>query len=490
MSAFDLLSFKPINDPAATPLPPALPDPGPRSEQRDRPFRDQLTDADQDVSRLPRERAENQPPRPPVERSIDAEASAAGEAQTEASLNEADVELETLANETSPPEVDANAAVSESADTEVALDDGVAPAAEFVLDLISAFEQVLEDNPIAQTLIAPSADVEASAFPGLTALYDALTAVSATLGGQGALGSSGLANASPTAAVAPGLTPPAPLPAGGLGLTESSVPVVTPGNASSQTQNESAGGQNPQGQNPSNPALLASVESGPLATANPSTAAIPLPGFDPASSNTAATPVTPLINTNPAGTDVSARLNPVGLTDPNATNDAVNSARLTRGLNSAVNQQGGTVTLRLTPPDLGTVRIQLNLQGTNVTAQFHAETDSAQRLLTQQLGQLRTSLESQGLNVEKLGVQAMSASSNSSSLQQQTSGDNPQSQSQANADGRSRGQFGQSSQQNNQGRDGNADDNAAPTSFTQLLTPDDPEAAPDPAAIGSLSAAG
>ena len=106
-----------------------------------------------------------------------------------------------------------------------------------------------------------------------------------------------------------------------------------------------------------------------------------------------------------------------------------------------MNQKGGSVTLRLTPPEMGTVRIQLNLQGTKVSAQFHAETDSAQRLLTQQLGQLRTSLESQGLNVERLGVQAMNASSNSSGLQQQANGDSPQSQ--ANSDGRSRGQFGQ-----------------------------------------------
>ena len=115
-------------------------------------------------------------------------------------------------------------------------------------------------------------------------------------------------------------------------------------------------------------------------------------------------------------------------------NDALNAARLSRGLGAAVNQQGGNITLRLTPPELGTVRIQLNLQGNNVSAQFHAETDSARTLLNQQLSQLRQTLEGQGLNVERLGVQSLTNSTNTSGLQQQ----NDQ-QSQAEADGRSRG---------------------------------------------------
>ncbi len=486
MSAFDLLSFKPINDLSAASASAGTSEPTSRPEPAARPFRDQLAEADQDASRLPRGRGDVEATRPRVEVATDADATAVDDAQAKAALNEPDAE--TVTAEVSPAGVDAEVEVDDAADidtdTDNDVDGGVSPAAEFVLDLIAAFEQVLEDNPIAQTLIAPSTNGEASALPGLTALYEALTAVSATLGAQGGLGSAGLAGAA-TAAVAPGLTPPPTLPAGAFGPAEVSGLTVSGDNTAAQTQNESAGGQNSQGQtpgNPSNPALLASGESGPLATANATNAALPLPGFDPVASNTAAQPVTPLVNnSSAAGTDVSARLNPAGLTDATTTNDAVNAARLSRGLNNAVNQQGGTVTLRLTPPDLGTVRIQLNLQGTNVSAQFHAETDSAQRLLTQQLGQLRASLESQGLNVDKLGVQAMSPSSNSSSLQQQTSSDNPQSQT--NPDGRSRGQFGQSSQQNNQGRD----DNGERANFTQLLNPE--FEAQSASVLGSLAGA-
>ena len=125
--------------------------------------------------------------------------------------------------------------------------------------------------------------------------------------------------------------------------------------------------------------------------------------------------------------------------------DRLNAARLDRGISSAVNQKGGNVTLRLTPPELGTVRIQLSMQGTTVSAQFHAETASARTLLTQQLAQLKGGLEAQGLTVEKIGVQAMPGPGNSSSLSQQNGSSQQQpSQSQAEADGRSRGQQQQS----------------------------------------------
>jgi len=165
----------------------------------------------------------------------------------------------------------------------------------------------------------------------------------------------------------------------------------------------------------------------------------------------------------------SAALTPTLSVDAGGDTDAINAARLMRGLNSAVNQQGGQITLRLTPPDVGTVRIQLQLQGTTVSAQFHAATESARTLLTQQLSQLRSTLEAQGLQVDKLSVQVMSPN-NSSGLQQQSS----DSQQQANADGRSRGQyFGQSSQGGDQPQDGSpAEDADAPMDFAQRLDQD------------------
>jgi hypothetical protein len=110
----------------------------------------------------------------------------------------------------------------------------------------------------------------------------------------------------------------------------------------------------------------------------------------------------------------------------------LNAARLARGLQNAVNQRGGGMTLRLTPPEMGTVRIQMQMQGPTVSAQMHTETDGARQLLNQQLGQLRQVLESQGLSVERLSVQQMGNSSSSQGAMQQGT-------DQSQDDGRSRG---------------------------------------------------
>jgi len=154
-------------------------------------------------------------------------------------------------------------------------------------------------------------------------------------------------------------------------------------------------------------------------------------------------------------TDAARQAQAQAMAQPSAAtddNDSLNSARLTRGLANAVQQRGGAVTLRLTPPEMGTVRIQMQITGTNVSASFHAESASAQTLLTTQLAQLRSSLESKGMSVERLTVQPMAsttASQNSNQSQNQSdTQQQSQSQQQNAGDGRSRGQYsGDSSRQ-------------------------------------------
>ncbi len=144
--------------------------------------------------------------------------------------------------------------------------------------------------------------------------------------------------------------------------------------------------------------------------------------------------------------------------------EAVNGARLARGLRAAVNQQGGSVTLRLTPPEMGTVRIQLDLSGGTVTARFHAETDNGRQLLQQQLGQLRQSLESQGLSVDRLSVQTMSSSNSNTGFNQDAQ------QDQAGNDGRSRGQFFNQGGSSQRGRDdGNNANNPQSQGFSNFF---------------------
>jgi flagellar hook-length control protein FliK len=165
--------------------------------------------------------------------------------------------------------------------------------------------------------------------------------------------------------------------------------------------------------------------------------------------------------------------------DPNA---RLNAARLSRGLAAAVQQRGGGVTLRLTPAELGTVRVQLQMQGASVQAQLHTQTDQARAMLQTQLTQLRASLESQGLTVDRLSVHTTSGpgQSNSSQAQnqsQQQAGQQFAGQQQdANHDGRSQGRFFHQQQGGGQQTNDRREDR--PASFDEHLA--EPEEAASP----------
>lgn len=122
--------------------------------------------------------------------------------------------------------------------------------------------------------------------------------------------------------------------------------------------------------------------------------------------------------------------------------DRLNAARVARGLGQAALQRGGGLTLRLSPVELGQVRIELQVQGTSVQAQLQAETAGARQMLSQHLGSLRQALEAQGLSVERLTVQPLATTAAGQSGMDGEGGD-----------GRSRGRFDQSPDQQQQQQD-------------------------------------
>jgi flagellar hook-length control protein FliK len=75
-----------------------------------------------------------------------------------------------------------------------------------------------------------------------------------------------------------------------------------------------------------------------------------------------------------------------------------------KGLDILSNQRGGAITMRLEPPALGQVRIELRVSHGAVVADFMAATPEARVLLEANLGMLRERLESQGLAVERMSV--------------------------------------------------------------------------------------
>ncbi|MHC4446437.1 MAG: flagellar hook-length control protein FliK [Planctomycetota bacterium] len=82
------------------------------------------------------------------------------------------------------------------------------------------------------------------------------------------------------------------------------------------------------------------------------------------------------------------------------------SGRIVRGLSALVNQRGGVMHMRLDPPDLGALRVQMTIARGAVAAEFQPTTVLAHSLLEQGLGVLRSALESHGLVVDRLTVQA------------------------------------------------------------------------------------
>ncbi len=105
-----------------------------------------------------------------------------------------------------------------------------------------------------------------------------------------------------------------------------------------------------------------------------------------------------------------------------------------KGLGILANQRGGAITMRLEPPALGQLRIQLQVSQGAVVADFTAATAEARALLEANLGMLRERLESQGLSVERITIHG----ARSADAAAQSSGDQRQDQG-GNADARDRG---------------------------------------------------
>lgn len=153
----------------------------------------------------------------------------------------------------------------------------------------------------------------------------------------------------------------------------------------------------------------------------------------------------PVGATPPTAVDGPASQVQVPLPESEATKADPNVSRVLRGMRGVVHQNGGAVTLRLSPPEMGIVRIEMQIASGIVSAQLHTEHETARVLLTQQLSQLRSALEAQGLFVDKLAVQTMSQENATSTAQRDAD--------QSAADGRSRGQYSTGDQPAG-GRDG------------------------------------
>jgi flagellar hook-length control protein FliK len=81
------------------------------------------------------------------------------------------------------------------------------------------------------------------------------------------------------------------------------------------------------------------------------------------------------------------------------------AAQFGRGLAAALRQNGGSITIRLQPEALGDLKIKMSLEPGKVGASFEVQTDQARQLLGKTMDTLKSALEAQGLEVDRLEVQ-------------------------------------------------------------------------------------
>jgi len=91
-----------------------------------------------------------------------------------------------------------------------------------------------------------------------------------------------------------------------------------------------------------------------------------------------------------------------------AANDAVfaeaNYPRIVTAVRGQMLPNGGRMQIRLEPPELGALQVQVEMRDGVLSASFQTSNDEATRLLSHSLHELKSALESQGVSVQKLQV--------------------------------------------------------------------------------------
>jgi flagellar hook-length control protein FliK len=83
---------------------------------------------------------------------------------------------------------------------------------------------------------------------------------------------------------------------------------------------------------------------------------------------------------------------------------AANHAQIVNSVHTQLLPNGGSMRLRLDPPDLGAMQVTVRMRDGVMSAEFQTSNDQAAKLLSHSLGDLKTQLESQGMSVDKLHV--------------------------------------------------------------------------------------
>jgi flagellar hook-length control protein FliK len=91
---------------------------------------------------------------------------------------------------------------------------------------------------------------------------------------------------------------------------------------------------------------------------------------------------------------------------PTTSKNDANTERILRVLRSQINENRAQATLRLDPPELGTIKLHMDLRQDVLALRVDTATSAAHRLLSEQVESLRQGLEAAGIQLERIDIRA------------------------------------------------------------------------------------
>lgn len=153
------------------------------------------------------------------------------------------------------------------------------------------------------------------------------------------------------------------------------------------------------------------------------------PGSAPRGGSTSGQPVA---TGSPASESRTAEARPAQRSSANAEtkaaerNSDLNNERILRYVRTNLSRERSQAWIRLDPPELGSVRLHMDLRKDILTLRIDTENNAAHRLLRDQLDHLRQGLETAGIRLERVDVRPPApADASPESQSQQTAGDEP-----------------------------------------------------------------
>jgi flagellar hook-length control protein FliK len=168
------------------------------------------------------------------------------------------------------------------------------------------------------------------------------------------------------------------------------------------------------------------ISKGPEAAAIATAPTVPGNDAKAPANDEPSTPQTPVVTLDlPTPSPVAHAQAPQSVTAPPPVSPEVrfaevNHPNIVSDVRASLLPKGGTMQIRLDPPELGALQVTVEMRNGTVNATFQTSNDDATRLLSHSLGQLKSALESQGVNVDRIQVQQAPRDQNARNGEQQS----------------------------------------------------------------------